>query len=175
MIASRIYRDRLPCPGCGRRPSRAGALVGEMHHDCDANIARAPVQVRPRSTASLRNRWGNGNPVNTSRILRRTPLSEIENRCMRKPRRFRVGYSFRLKLSSIATAMSSPRAAPILSYEATKADRRVFECYTEKARRVIFFGRYEASQFGSPYIETEHLLLGLLREDKALTHRCLAL
>ena len=27
---------------------------------------------------------------------------------------------------------------------------------------------YEASQFGSPYIETEHLLLGLLREDKAL-------
>jgi ATP-dependent Clp protease ATP-binding subunit ClpC len=49
----------------------------------------------------------------------------------------------------------------------------VFERYTEKARRVIFFGRYEASQFGSPCIETEHLLLGLLREDKALTHRCL--
>ena len=47
------------------------------------------------------------------------------------------------------------------------------ERYTEKARRVIFFGRYEASQFGSPYIETEHLLLGLLREDKALTNRFL--
>ena len=47
----------------------------------------------------------------------------------------------------------------------------MFERYTEKARRVIFFARYEASQFGSPYIETEHLLLGLLREDKALTHR----
>lgn len=37
----------------------------------------------------------------------------------------------------------------------------MFERYTEKARRVIFFARYEASQFGSPYIETEHLLLGL--------------
>ena len=48
-----------------------------------------------------------------------------------------------------------------------------FERYTEKARRVIFFARYEASQFGSPYIETEHLLLGLLREDKALTNRFL--
>ncbi|MGP8173672.1 MAG: Clp protease N-terminal domain-containing protein [Terracidiphilus sp.] len=48
----------------------------------------------------------------------------------------------------------------------------MFERYTEKARRVIFFARYEASQFGSPYIETEHLL-GLLREDKALTHRFL--
>ncbi|MGC2300328.1 MAG: Clp protease N-terminal domain-containing protein [Acidobacteriaceae bacterium] len=49
----------------------------------------------------------------------------------------------------------------------------MFELYTEKARRVIFFARYEASQFGSPYIETDHLLLGLLREDKALTNRFL--
>ncbi len=49
----------------------------------------------------------------------------------------------------------------------------MFERYTEKARRVIFFARYEASQYGSPYIETEHLLLGLLREDKALANRFL--
>jgi ATP-dependent Clp protease ATP-binding subunit ClpC len=49
----------------------------------------------------------------------------------------------------------------------------MFERYNEKARRVIFFAHYEASQFGSPYIETEHLLMGLLREDKALTNRFL--
>jgi ATP-dependent Clp protease ATP-binding subunit ClpC len=49
----------------------------------------------------------------------------------------------------------------------------MFERYMEKARRVIFFARYEASQFGSPFIETEQLLLGLLREDKALTNRFL--
>jgi len=49
----------------------------------------------------------------------------------------------------------------------------MFERYTEKARRVIFFARREASQFGAPYIETEHLLLGLLREDKALAFRFL--
>ena len=47
----------------------------------------------------------------------------------------------------------------------------MFERYTEKARRVIFFARYEASQFGSPYIESEHLLLGIVREDKALNNR----
>jgi len=41
----------------------------------------------------------------------------------------------------------------------------MFERYTERARRVIFFARYEASQYGSQTIETEHLLLGLLRED----------
>jgi hypothetical protein len=44
----------------------------------------------------------------------------------------------------------------------------MFERYTEKARRTIFFARYEASHYGSPYIETEHLLLGLLREDREL-------
>jgi ketosteroid isomerase-like protein len=49
----------------------------------------------------------------------------------------------------------------------------MFERYTEKARRVIFFARYEASQYGSPYIETEHLLLGLLREDPSLVRRFL--
>jgi Clp amino terminal domain, pathogenicity island component len=47
----------------------------------------------------------------------------------------------------------------------------VFERYTERARRVIFFGRYEASHFGSKTIETEHFLLGILREDKNLTSR----
>jgi len=50
----------------------------------------------------------------------------------------------------------------------------MFERYTEKARRVIFFARYEDSVFGSPCIETEHLLLGLLREDDVLTHRILS-
>src|SRR5229473_3113106 len=46
----------------------------------------------------------------------------------------------------------------------------MFERYTEKARRSIFFARYEASQVGSPSIESEHLLLGILREGKTLTN-----
>src|SRR5882724_12202465 len=54
---------------------------------------------------------------------------------------------------------------------APEQEEFMFERYTEKARRVIFFARYEASQFGSPYIETEHMLLGVLREDKVFTHR----
>ena len=44
----------------------------------------------------------------------------------------------------------------------------MFERYTEKARRTIFFARYEASQFGCSHIETEHLLLGVLREEKGI-------
>ena len=35
----------------------------------------------------------------------------------------------------------------------------MFERYREKALRVIFFASYEASQFGSPVIGAEHLLL----------------
>jgi uncharacterized protein (TIGR02246 family) len=50
----------------------------------------------------------------------------------------------------------------------------MFERYTEKARRVIFFARYEASQYGNAYIESEHLLLGLVREDLALMKRLVA-
>ena len=49
----------------------------------------------------------------------------------------------------------------------------MFERYTERARRVLLFARYEATQFGSKIIETEHLLLGLIREDKNLTNRFL--
>jgi ATP-dependent Clp protease ATP-binding subunit ClpA len=50
----------------------------------------------------------------------------------------------------------------------------MFERYTESARRVLFFSRYEASQFGSLEIGTEHLLLGLIRESKGLVGRVLA-
>ena len=66
------------------------------------------------------------------------------------------------------------RASPIyLLRPLGICEEAMFERYTERARRVVFFSRYEASQFGSPYIDTEHLLLGLLREDKALAHRFL--
>ena len=44
----------------------------------------------------------------------------------------------------------------------------MFEKYTEKARRTIFFARYEVIELGGNAIEPEHLLLGLLREDKSL-------
>jgi ATP-dependent Clp protease ATP-binding subunit ClpA len=43
--------------------------------------------------------------------------------------------------------------------------------YTEKARRTIFFSRFEASQFGAKSIESEHLLLGLMREYSHLRDR----
>ncbi len=43
--------------------------------------------------------------------------------------------------------------------------------YTEKAARVMFFAGCQARTFGSPYIQPEHILLAILREDALLTKR----
>jgi ATP-dependent Clp protease ATP-binding subunit ClpC len=42
----------------------------------------------------------------------------------------------------------------------------MFEKFTEKAKRILFLARYEASQQGSRLIAPEHLLLGLLKEGE---------
>lgn len=49
----------------------------------------------------------------------------------------------------------------------------MFENYTEKARRAIFYAREETSKFGTPRIESEQLLLGLLAAEKSIFGRYL--
>jgi len=56
-------------------------------------------------------------------------------------------------------------------YNDRDSNEIMFEKFTERARRVLFFARYEASHFGSMSIETEHLLLAVLREDANLPIR----
>ena len=43
----------------------------------------------------------------------------------------------------------------------------MFERYSEPSRRAIFFARDEAQKHGSGYIETQHLLLGLLHDEQS--------
>lgn len=50
----------------------------------------------------------------------------------------------------------------------------MFERYTEPARRLLFFARYETSATGGLSIESEHMLLGLLREPGPILSRLLA-
>jgi ATP-dependent Clp protease ATP-binding subunit ClpC len=45
----------------------------------------------------------------------------------------------------------------------------MFEKFTEKAKRILFLARYEASQQGSKQINGEHILLGLLKEGEEAT------
>ena len=50
----------------------------------------------------------------------------------------------------------------------------MFERFTESARRTLFFARYETSEMGGTAIETEHLLLGLVREAAGISARILS-
>jgi ATP-dependent Clp protease ATP-binding subunit ClpC len=50
----------------------------------------------------------------------------------------------------------------------------MFEKYTEKAKKVLFLARYEASQMGSKVIGSEHLLLGLIKEGDELVQELFA-
>ena len=49
----------------------------------------------------------------------------------------------------------------------------MFGRYTYKARRVVLWGRYEASRHGVAEIDTRCLLLGMMREEKDLMSRLL--
>jgi len=49
----------------------------------------------------------------------------------------------------------------------------MFERYTERARRSIFYARELVSVYGSMLIDTEHVLLGILREDPNVIARFL--
>ncbi|HTQ11845.1 MAG TPA: Clp protease N-terminal domain-containing protein, partial [Fimbriimonadaceae bacterium] len=42
----------------------------------------------------------------------------------------------------------------------------MWQRFTERARKVIFYAQEEAQRFGEGYVSTEHILLGLLREHQ---------
>src|SRR5579864_9808330 len=65
--------------------------------------------------------------------------------------------------------MAARRRGRMLRLAVSKEQKRsvrMFEKYNEKARRALFFARYEASKLGSKVIESEHSLLGILREGE---------
>ncbi len=49
----------------------------------------------------------------------------------------------------------------------------MFERFTERAREVVVLAQDEARLLKHNYIGTEHLLLGLLREEEAIAARVL--
>src|SRR5260370_8871310 len=49
----------------------------------------------------------------------------------------------------------------------------MFERFTDPARRVVVLANEEARELGHNYIGTEHILLGLLREDESVAAQAL--
>lgn len=50
----------------------------------------------------------------------------------------------------------------------------MWQRFTERARKVVFYAQEEATKFGEGYVSTEHLLLGLVREKDSVAARVLA-
>ena len=46
----------------------------------------------------------------------------------------------------------------------------MYELFTDSARRVVLYSREEAERMMHPYIDTEHILLGILKEKSGLTY-----
>lgn len=51
--------------------------------------------------------------------------------------------------------------------------QNMWQRFTERARKVVFFAQEEAQKFGEGYVSTEHLLLGLVRESDSVAARVL--
>lgn len=49
----------------------------------------------------------------------------------------------------------------------------MWQRFTERARKVVFYAQEEAQRFGEGYVSTEHLLLGLVREQDSVAARVL--
>ena len=49
----------------------------------------------------------------------------------------------------------------------------MWQRFTERARKAVFYSQEEAQKFGEGYVSTEHLLLGLLREPEGVARRVL--
>src|ERR1700692_3121053 len=47
----------------------------------------------------------------------------------------------------------------------------MWQRFTERARKVVFYAQEEAQRFGEGYVSTEHLLLGLVRESDSVAAR----
>ena len=49
----------------------------------------------------------------------------------------------------------------------------MFDRFTERARKVVLLARKEAARLNSEYIRTEHILLGLVKEQEGIAARAL--
>ena len=84
-----------------------------------------------------------------------------------KPNTRRVGYD---QTTYLRPGARRTRRPPEIGKGASK---ELFERFTERARQVVVLAQDEARALKHNYIGTEHILLGLLREEEGLAARVL--
>lgn len=74
-------------------------------------------------------------------------------------------------LSALAAISASADTTSAISHGEVS---EIFERFTERARQIVVLAQDEARQLKHNYIGTEHILLGILREQEGLANRVLA-
>ncbi len=77
-------------------------------------------------------------------------------------------------LARWVTIQVRPRSAWIVAGSSpTRKDERMFERFTDRARRVVVLAQEEARMLNHNYIGTEHILLGLIHEGEGVAAKAL--
>jgi ATP-dependent Clp protease ATP-binding subunit ClpC len=77
-------------------------------------------------------------------------------------------------LRSSPQALPDPRATDLTDPFGTRTGGSpLFERFTEGAQRAIFHAQFEARRLNHPWIGTEHILLGLVREQEGIAAKAL--
>ena len=61
----------------------------------------------------------------------------------------------------------------LTNYQSTWLPHFYFDRFNEQARQALGLAKEEAQRFGNDFVGTEHLLLGLLRQDEGIAARVL--
>ena len=136
--------------GMGDRPPRHAA------HGFGLHPRRHPLPGAARLTPLV------------ARDQRRRVASATESGTIESPHAF--GESGRRRASATVAA---PDSSDVPRPPSFGRSSRMFERFTERARQVVVLAQEEARALKHNYIGTEHLLLGLLREEEGVAARVL--
>ncbi|GAA0302188.1 ATP-dependent Clp protease ATP-binding subunit [Kineococcus aurantiacus] len=79
-------------------------------------------------------------------------------------------------MSGLGTSIGMVRSGddpPCTPDSTTREERRMFERFTDRARRVVVLAQEEARMLNHNYIGTEHILLGLIHEGEGVAAKAL--
>src|SRR5919112_5658824 len=129
-----------------------------------------PTEARVPSCRTVRERWIH-EPEPQERVgrlayaRRRNPM---RSRAASEPRSERSG-----DFASQNPNVRNTHRPRLGSRPSRKDQQHMFERFTERARQVVVLAQEEARTLKHNYIGTEHILLGLLREEEGLAARVL--
>src|SRR5579872_3274080 len=167
-----MARDFSPGPSVHAQPSTTLALVLDGHRRNRDSSLRGRSLSDPRGERAVQSIAWPSDPGRQRRASDRGAPQrhqpDIRPACPgSRPRQATV---------ALPRALAGRRSPPVTGKGADRAavgSNRMFERYTERARQVVVYAQDEPRTLGHDYIGTEHILLGLARENEGVAARIL--